>query len=459
MEYLIDINNTDEDYMSNLKLHSPMPIQGGSYLAKLTLNNNPILFQMPRCSTKKGIVSSGKRFYCDLLFKYDDTNVIDIIETMENIIRDKVFEKSELWFQDPPTLEDIEYNWNESIKQTKQNFYLRTYVGNSKNVKSTISVYNSNQQQISMEDITPSSNIITIVEVTGLKFSSSSFHINYCLRQVMVLEEAPIFNKCLISVAQPKQLPPKQTINHNSIIKENSEEHLEKNNIEPLEKQDIQSPFKNTYDEMGEKIEDIAEDTTEDIAEDIAEDTTDDLEILDNHTNLMDDTLDSSFDLNKDSNETSAENTINLENTEDTNDTEVSDDTNDVEDEHVNLHTGSQERDTQQSTQQQPQQHPKQQIDSQEISKHINTLINKEPDTDTLEIKEVDIGMPEEEDAVLLKKPDTVYLDIYNKAVEKAKEARLKAIQAYLELKEIKNKYMIEEINDDEDENFPNFDF
>ena len=67
--------------------------------------------------------------------------------------------------------------------------------------------------------------------------------------------------------------------------------------------------------------------------------------------------------------------------------------------------------------------------------------------------------MPEEEDAVLLKKPDTVYLDIYNKAVEKAKEARLKAIQAYLELKEIKNKYMIEEINDDEDENFPNFDF
>ena len=97
-------------------------------------------------------------------------------------------------------------------------------------------------------------------------------------------------------------------------------------------------------------------------------------------------------------------------------------------------------------------QQPNQQIDSQEVSKHINTLINKEPDT--LEIKEVDIGMPEEEGAVLLKKPDTVYLDIYNKALEKAKEARLKAIQAYLELKEIKNKYMIEEINDDEEDNF-----
>ena len=104
---------------------------------------------------------------------------------------------------------------------------------------------------------------------------------------------------------------------------------------------------------------------------------------------------------------------------------------------------------------QQQQQQP--QIDSQEVSQHINTLINKEPDT--LEIKEVDIGMPEEEDAVLLKKPDTVYLDIYNKALEKAKEARLKAIQAYLELKEIKNKYMIEEINDEEDEQFQDLDF
>src|SRR5210317_518624 len=162
MEYLIDINNTDEDYLSNLKLHSPMPIQGGSYLAKLTLNDNPILFQMPKCSTKKGIVSSGKRFYCDLLFKYDDSNVIDAIDRMENIIRDKVLEKSELWFQDPPTLEDIEYNWNDSIKQTKQHFYLRTYIGTSKNIKSTISVYNSNQEQISMEDVTHSSNIITI---------------------------------------------------------------------------------------------------------------------------------------------------------------------------------------------------------------------------------------------------------------------------------------------------------
>ena len=56
MEYLLDINDQDEESLSKLKLHSPIPIQGGSYLAKITLNDNPVLFQMPKCSTKKMIL-------------------------------------------------------------------------------------------------------------------------------------------------------------------------------------------------------------------------------------------------------------------------------------------------------------------------------------------------------------------------------------------------------------------
>ena len=122
MEYLLDINNIDEQTLHKLKLHSPTPVQGGSYLAKMTLNGNRILFQMPKCSTKKGVITSGKRYYCDLLFKYDNSHVIDFIENIEMIIRDKILDRNELWFQDPPSLEDIEYNWNDSIKQTKQNF-------------------------------------------------------------------------------------------------------------------------------------------------------------------------------------------------------------------------------------------------------------------------------------------------------------------------------------------------
>ena len=76
----------------------------------------------------------------------------------------------------------------------------------------------------------------------------------------------------------------------------------------------------------------------------------------------------------------------------------------------------------------------------------------------SLEIKEVDLQIPEEEDMVQLKKPDTVYLDMYRQALAKAKATKIKAIQAYLELKTIKNKYMIQEVDEDDD-NFGELNF
>ena len=40
--------------------------------------------------------------------------------------------------------------------------------------------------------------IISILEVLGIKFTSQSFNIDYCLRQIMIIDEKPLFNKCLI---------------------------------------------------------------------------------------------------------------------------------------------------------------------------------------------------------------------------------------------------------------------
>lgn len=429
MEYLLDINQLDELTLSNLKLHSPIPIQGGSYLAKITLNDNPILFQLPKCSTKKGIISSGKRFYCDLLFKYDDSNVIDFIEELETVVRDKILEKNELWFQDPPSLEDIEYNWNESIKQTKQQFYLRTYIGNTKNIKSTISVYNSNQEQISIDDVNASSNIITIVELTGLKFSSNSFHINYCLRQVMVLEEKPIFNKCLIHFSRNKNVSKKQEQQDDIQLENKDDTNKEISKEKDLENttlinENIKLNIEEN-DDMGEKVLQN-------------EDIEDDLEILNTTDNLIE-----TSEITDTSNKELENTHINTDNLEETNINEEELDSN------QNKNNDSE----------------KENVEKQENESNIELQENKEENfenttikvetnleqSDDLEIKEVELDMPEEEELFQLKKPDTVYLDMYNKALQKAKDAKIKAIQSYLELKEIKNKYMIQEVDEDDD--------
>ena len=96
--------------------------------------------------------------------------------------------------------------------------------------------------------------------------------------------------------------------------------------------------------------------------------------------------------------------------------------------------------------------------DNHETKEDINTNINTNINKDNLEIREVDLQIPEEDELFQLKKPDTVYLDMYRQALEKAKEAKIKAIQAYLELKQIKNKYMIQEVDEDDD-NFSELNF
>jgi hypothetical protein len=68
------------------------------------------------------------------------------------------------------------------------------------------------------------------------------------------------------------------------------------------------------------------------------------------------------------------------------------------------------------------------------------------------EIEEVNIDYAEvEADSISLKKPNDVYYELYKKAREKAKECRIAAIEAYLEAKQIKTKYMLFD-EDDSDE-------
>tara|TARA_B100001758_G_C18385410_1_gene599764 strand:- start:187 stop:1479 length:1293 start_codon:yes stop_codon:yes gene_type:complete len=430
MEYLLDINNIDEQTLHKLKLHSPTPVQGGSYLAKMTLNGNRILFQMPKCSTKKGVITSGKRYYCDLLFKYDNSHVIDFIENIEMIIRDKILDRNELWFQDPPSLEDIEYNWNDSIKQTKQNFYLRTYVGNVKNLEKSVSVYDSNQEKITIDSILPSSNIITIIEITGLKFSSSSFHINYCLRQIMVLEEKPIFNKCLINFSKnpspvKKMLATEQEQSENTTDDKNETRPLQPDGLEKAD--DTLDISKKNNIELTIVDDPVEENTPTDTNENI---TTSPELINDLGEKVNTDNKEEAIEHVSDSLETLNTSSINNLAENDTFENE-----NIPNNEELLKSTGHQSLDLEESS---------------DASK----------ESDNLEIKEVELDIPEEDDMFQLKKPDTVYLDIYKQALEKARDAKIKAIQAYLELREIKNKYMIQEVDED-DENFSelNFDF
>ena len=67
-------------------------------------------------------------------------------------------------------------------------------------------------------------------------------------------------------------------------------------------------------------------------------------------------------------------------------------------------------------------------------------------------LKEVELTIDNNLEEITLKKPTDVYHEIYKRAREKAKEAKHIALQAYLELKNIKRKYMIQDDDDDMDD-------
>jgi hypothetical protein len=64
----------------------------------------------------------------------------------------------------------------------------------------------------------------------------------------------------------------------------------------------------------------------------------------------------------------------------------------------------------------------------------------------TIDYNAVNIG------SMSLKDPSEVYQEMYKKAREKAKQCRLKAVEAYLEAKQIKTKYMLFDMDDDSDD-------
>ena len=59
-------------------------------------------------------------------------------------------------------------------------------------------------------------------------------------------------------------------------------------------------------------------------------------------------------------------------------------------------------------------------------------------------------------ESIILKKPNQVYYEIYQKAREKAKDLKKNAILAYIEMKNIKKTYMLDDI-DESDSEFEEF--
>lgn len=86
----------------------------------------------------------------------------------------------------------------------------------------------------------------------------------------------------------------------------------------------------------------------------------------------------------------------------------------------------------------------KNELKKEHVSDSLNHLDIKTDDLTEIQFEDLDNNM----ETISLKKPNEVYYKIYKAAREKAKQAKKEAILAYLEAKNIKKTYMLDDIQD-----------
>jgi len=340
--------NANFDF-SQLTLSHPSGIQGGAYFTKIECNKKPLYIQTPKGLIRQGFVKNGKKFHCDLLFDKNAETFINWIENLEEKCQKLIFEKSENWFQGSLVESEVENAFTPLIRVYKSGkFYLlRTNGRTTQSDEPAVKIYNESEVPLSVKDIKPETNIISILEIQGIKFTTRNFQIEIELKQIMALDNDPIFDNCLIKGANKQIQKPPVPIEQIQ-VQEPKQELKTKELIQEPKQELIQEPLEITKPEFSEK---------------------------------------EAFTQNLDTNNS----IINV----------------DIEELDEN---------------------------SSDNLKEVNftSIFNNADDTESLKLKQ----------------PNQIYFELYKEARKKAKEAKKNAIIAYLEAKNIKKSYMIDNIND-----------
>jgi len=193
-------NNYD---FSKVILTHPESLHGGSFFTKLNINNDMLYLQTPKCISKQGVaISSGKKSYIDLMFSSDDSAFIEFMENLEKSCVEKIHEKKNSWFTNDIDLNDIENAFTATLRPYKAGkFYLlRANISPSKNLVKlpTCFVFDESENSLTLEDIKPENDLITVLEIQGIKFTSKSFQFEIILRQALIVANKPVFQACVI---------------------------------------------------------------------------------------------------------------------------------------------------------------------------------------------------------------------------------------------------------------------
>jgi hypothetical protein len=431
---------------SNISLGQPTTIQGGAYFTKILYKDKPFFIETPKSLSKQGFVKNGKKMFCDLMFDNTNEEFINWVENLETKCQHLIHDKGDDWFQNKLEMNDIETAFTSALRIYKSGKYYLMRVNVKMNYNTNIplvKIYNESEVPLNIDDIKSDTNIISIIEIQGIKFTSRNFQMELEMKQAMVLNTYEMFESCLIkrnSTARPVIEPVINNLEERQIV---------------YNRTNIVVPVNNE-----QKMEDIIEKTIENVVVSTNTNSEDDSYLEEFTPHIENESLEEngtsetiSQDVKKDSGDTKSDNYIK----EDLGELNIKDD--------LDLHLEEPVKKIEKSnieSNKTEKENPLQienrgQIENLNHDIKIDVFPNTltDIDTDNNELKEMnDINFNIDTlEPMKLKKPNEFYYEIYKKAKEKAKQAKKEMMIAYLEAKNIKKTYLLDDLEDSDSDN------
>ena len=393
MEKIVNLDNVDNFEFSKLSLLQPAALQGGSYFTKLRYIGEPLYFQSPKLFTRNGIVETNKTNYFDLLFTNENESFIAWLENLETHIQKLIYEKRNLWFNNELELSDIESAFTSSIKPYRGGkfFLVRSNILKSK-------LYNNTKPSCLIFD--EHENTLDFKDITP----------ETKLITIIDVQGVKFSSKNFqIELVAKQIMVMNNKYEFDSCVIKINKNSSNNNNIE-------QNNDSSHYREPSSQESSSQESSSQESSNDEPCNSEKYIDGIDN-TNA---------------NKTLANNVVNSKNNNLINDS--NDEVNILESKSEFLEEDNSNKDI---------------INLEEIDNK-----NSENDESNI-ITEIDFKPDENMETMTLKKPNDVYYEIYKIAKEKAKNAKKKALEAFLEVKKIKNTYLLTDLDEsDSDDDF-----
>ncbi len=230
----MDVYQANDSFQfDKLQLSPPQHITGGSYLTRYSYcqSKQPLYIQTPKTLSKQGIViAAGKKGHIDLVLTSNeiDSECIDWIMNLEKRSVDLLYEKRHIWFTQELDQTDIENSLASPLRAYKNgNYLLRVNVEPNRHVSTNVQpylckIFDEHKQTATVDYIKAEHSIISIVEFQGIKFTTRNFQIELLLRQVLVIQDIPLFETCLIRDAKPSVVAAPAVVSERTSANENT---------------------------------------------------------------------------------------------------------------------------------------------------------------------------------------------------------------------------------------------